>query len=334
MPAAAQPAPFTATQDFRPPWWLRNGHVQSILGGLPLRRLLLRPRVRNLLAHAVDEELDCGGGVRLHGHLSRHGRGRRDLAVLIHGWEGSAESIYVLSAGALLFEQGLDVFRLHLRDHGPSHHLNRELFHANRLDEVVGAVRCIESRFARGRLFLAGFSLGGNFALRVAVRGPEHGVVPSRVAAVCPVLSPRRALEALEGGLPVYRSYFLRKWRRSLQLKHQVYPDLLDVDRILQARTITDLTAHFVERHTEYPTPEAYLDGYAITGDVLAPLRVPSRVYAAEDDPVIPATDLDALARPPSLELIRVPTGGHCAFLESLDGPSWMDRQLVELFAQ
>jgi uncharacterized protein len=334
-PVVAMPLPAEgAAPDFAPPWWLRNGHVQSLLGSLPVRRLLLRPRVRGLLEAATDEVLDCGDGVRLHGHLSRHAEGARDLAVLIHGWEGNAESLYILSAGAYLFDQGFDVFRLHLRDHGPSHHLNRELFHANRLDEVVGAVRCVQERFARGRMFLAGFSLGGNFALRVAVRSPTEGVIPTRVAAVCPVLCPRRSLGALEAGLPVYRSYFMRKWRRSLRTKHTVYPDLLDMDRILEARTITDLTDHFVRHHTEFPSADAYLAGYAITGDVLATLEVPAHLFAAEDDPVIPAADLDTLARPAALELVRVPTGGHCAFLDRLDGPSWIDRQLAALFSR
>ena len=68
--------------------------------------------------------------------------------VLLHGWEGSADSLYVLSLAQLLFEQRFEVVRLNLRDHGDTHHLNRELFHSCRLPEVVGAVRALQQRFA------------------------------------------------------------------------------------------------------------------------------------------------------------------------------------------
>ena len=91
--------------------------------------------------------------------------------MLLHGWEGSADSLYVLSLAQQLFEQGFSVVRLNLRDHGETHHLNRELFHSCRLPEVVGAVGGAAALYLGGRpLQLVGFSLGGNFMLRVAAQ--------------------------------------------------------------------------------------------------------------------------------------------------------------------
>ena len=58
--------------------------------------------------------------------------------MLLHGWEGSAESSCVLSLGSLLYSAGYDVLRLNLRDHGGTQRLNREIFHSCRLPEVVG----------------------------------------------------------------------------------------------------------------------------------------------------------------------------------------------------
>ena len=71
--------------------------------------------------------------------------------VLLHGWEGSAESLYVLSLAQLLYQQGFEIVRLNLRDHGETHHLNRELFHSCRLPEVVGAVRTLQRQDLAGR---------------------------------------------------------------------------------------------------------------------------------------------------------------------------------------
>ena len=69
------------------------------------------------------------------------------------------------------------MFRLNFRDHGETHHLNRAMFHSCRIDEVVGA-RETESRqrFTARPFVIGGFSLGGNFALRVALRAPAAGI--------------------------------------------------------------------------------------------------------------------------------------------------------------
>src|SRR5262245_48231979 len=177
---------------FQPPAWLTNAHLQSILPSLRLRRPLLARRARDMLACADTQIVDCGDGVRLLGHYSSQtAAGRppaRDLAILLHGWEGSSDSLYVLSLGSHLFSLGCDVFRLNFRDHGPSHHLNEDIFHSCRLDEVLGAVRRIQQNLPERRLTLAGFSLGGNFALRVAAKAPARGIALERSIAICPVL--------------------------------------------------------------------------------------------------------------------------------------------------
>ena len=68
-----------------------------------------------------------------HARLGREPAQR--LAVLLHGWEGSAASLYILSLAQRLFDHGYEVLRLNLRDHGDTYHLNRELFHSCRLPE-------------------------------------------------------------------------------------------------------------------------------------------------------------------------------------------------------
>jgi pimeloyl-ACP methyl ester carboxylesterase len=100
----------------------------------------------------------------------------RGLVVLLHGWEGSARSNYILDTGGELLSRGFDVFRLNFRDHGDTHHLNPELFSSNRIEEVVEAVALVQQQYAPRRLAVAGFSLGGNFALRVALRAPAAGI--------------------------------------------------------------------------------------------------------------------------------------------------------------
>jgi predicted alpha/beta-fold hydrolase len=321
--------------DFRPPAWLRNPHLQSILPSLQPRRAIVLRRARGLLAASRDCLVDCGDGVRLLGHYAPQPSGSdahpREIVLMVHGWEGSAESMYVLSAGQYLYDRGYEIFRLNLRDHGPTHHLNAELFHSCRLDEVVGAVRSVQRMFPSRAMTMIGYSLGGNFTLRVAARAPDAGLRLRQAIAVCPVLDPEHTLESLEHGLWIYRNYFVLKWRKSLLKKHRAWPDLYDLDALKAHRDLTRMTEHLILKYSEYPDLRSYLRGYAIVGPVLANLQVPSRILTALDDPIIPSGDLSRLAPSPNLRIAATPHGGHCGFMESMRGETWADRRLYAM---
>ena len=235
----------------------------------------------------------------------------------------------MLSVGSRLFAAGFDVFRLNFRDHGGTYGLNEELFHSCRIDEVVAAVRQITAAHMADRTFLVGHSLGGNFALRVAARAERAGLSLTKVVAICPVLRPHSTMQALEEGLWVYRDYFLRRWRRSLRAKATFFPSLYDFGDLRRFRTLTATTEFFVKKYTNFADLDAYLAGYAITGEVLRGLAVPSRLIVAADDPVIPVADLRDVAAPPALKISVLPRGGHCAFIESYGLKSWADRAVL-----
>jgi uncharacterized protein len=305
---------------------------------VPPRAWLIRRRAAALLASARPLVLECGDGVRLLAHHSAQARNRRAtdgrrLAVLLHGWEGSIDSPYVLSAAALLYQNGFDVVRLNLRDHGATQALNRELFHSCRLAEVVGAMRAIHTQFPAARLYLGGFSLGGNFMLRVGADGGAPQAIAG-VVAVSPVLEPLATLRSLEQGIPIYRRYFVRRWTRSLQAKQRAWPEVRDFDGVADSADIRRMTADLVQRCTDFGSLEAYLSGYAITGERLARLRVPARILLASDDPIIPVSDLARLALSEKLVVVRTPYGGHCGFIDFWGRASYADRYMLGQFEQ
>ena len=322
---------------FRPRRWLRGRHFQTILPNWPPRRARVERRALPVRAASEELLLQCGDGVTLQAfHSSPAKRGRAPgskVAVLLHGWEGSADSQYLLSLAQTLFEQGLEVVRLNLRDHGVTHHLNRDLFHSCRLPEVVGAVQELARRFPMP-LVLAGFSLGGNFMLRVAAQRESRALRLERVIAISPVLDPAITLDTLENGLSIYERYFILKWGRSLARKQLAWPDHYDFGQLLRMNNLREMTRELVLRHTEYPTLEDYLAGYAITGDRLTTLAAPATVLTSLDDPIIAANDLSRLARNPRLDIVTSREGGHCGFIESLRDGNWIDGQVVKLLSR
>ena len=217
------------------------------------------------------------------------------------------------------------MFRLNFRDHGDTHHLNQALFHSNRIDEVMNAAADVANRFLDGSsrpMVVAGYSLGGNFALRVAMRARAAGLPLAHVAAVCPLLDPGLTMTRMEEALPVYIRYFEQSWRASLRRKRDNFPQFYDFDDSVLKLGMRDLTRWMVERHTDFDTLDDYFNGYSIAGDRLAALDVPADILTSTDDPVIPVAEFHALRLPDIAKIEIAQWGGHCGFLETnrLDG--------------
>ena len=319
---------------YAPPRWLRSPHVQTVLGTSPWRR---RRGAQALAAiGAVSEEVlvDGGDGVRLHGlHSAVPGTEPRGLALLLHGWEGSAESSYMRLTAAQLLARGFEVFRLNFRDHGGTHHLNPDIFHSCRIEEVVHAALDVSRRFPQRPMTVAGYSLGGNFALRLALRAQAAGLPLARVAAVCPVLDPARTMHKMETGLWFYMRYFERKWRGSLARKRALFPDRVGFDDATLKLGMRELTEWLVQRHTDLGTIDAYFDGYSVAGERLRALQVPADILMAADDPVIPIDEFRALATAPGTRVEILPWGGHCGFLENARFEGFAERWVADRLA-
>ena len=317
--------------DYAPPTLLRSPHLQSVLGSSALRRRRGRLALAAMGAVTSAHIIDAGDGVRLQGlHSTIPGHAPRGLALLLHGWEGSADSSYMQLTAARLLARGFEIFRLNFRDHGDTHHLNEGLFHSNRIDEVVAAAAEVSRRYAARPMVIAGYSLGGNFALRVALRAREAGIPLAHVAAVCPVLDPARTMDAMEHGLPLYMWYFERKWRGSLARKRELFPQVHAFDDGVLSLRMRPLTQWLVERHTEFGTLDRYFDGYSIAGSRLVGLQVPASVLMAADDPVIPVEGFHQLRLPPHAQVEIAPWGGHCGFLENARLEGFAERWVAE----
>jgi predicted alpha/beta-fold hydrolase len=328
----------SARTGYQAPLWLRNAHVQSVLSSIPFRRSAAQRVLERTGARTVEHVVDAGDGVRLLGfHDSVAGRDPRALVLLLHGWEGSSESAYMRLTSARLVTKGFDVFRLNFRDHGDTHHLNEGLFHSCRLAEVVAAAKDVNSRWASLPFLAAGYSLGGNFALRLALAAPDAGLPLRHAAAVCPAVDPAAVMRTLESGNVLYNWYFMKKWRSSLRKKRALFPQSHDFDDAVLAQDMRNLTRWLVLKHTDMGDVEDYFEGYSVSGGRLASLQVPVSVLASADDPVIPVDTLRALQLPAHSLLDIAEHGGHCGFIE---GPSlrgyaerWVAQRLIRALA-
>ena len=315
---------------------LKNAHLQSVLSSSEWRKRAGLKRIAALGVSGQAHVLNLPDNIRLSGlYYAAPNTGKRNaLVLLLHGWEGSAESSYINHSAAELLAEGVDVFALNFRDHGQSHGLNEGLFHSCRLQEVLDATQQIVEQFKPKHFFIAGYSLGGNFTLRLALAAANHKLPVAGAFAICPPVDPSAVIRVLETGPALYHWYFMKKWRGSLRRKRELFPDAhVFNDDILQ-RDMRGLTQWLVEQHTDWENEEAYFSGYAVAGNRLATLQVPTRILAAIDDPVIPIDSLTSMQCSDAVQLEVSTYGGHCGFIENWQQQGFAERWLKNAVMQ
>ena len=286
-----------------------------------------------MLSAAQDVILNPIDDVRLQGFYSAHLNGNtRGVAMLLHGWEGSVNSAYILGTAKFLYNNGFSIFRLNYRDHGDTHCLNPGLFYAVLLDEVFNAVRQVSKYKKELPFYLVGFSMGGNFALRIARKCAEIPIDNlTHVVSVSPVLDPEKSTYAIDDAT-LLRRYFRKKWMRSLQRKQECFPGLYDFSDVFALDSIAEMTELMIERYSDYKNASDYFSHYAVLNDSLVGVNIPTTIVTAEDDPIIPVDDFYGLKLNSITDLIVHRYGGHNGFLETFSGRAWYEWKMLEIF--
>ena len=316
--------------DFTPAVGLTNPNLQTIFSSA-IRKIIIS-RTEAEFLNAGQEEIINLGSVRL--QIERDKPANTEplgLIMIIPGWLGHSKSSYVVSLAKKLVDARFEVVRITLRDHGETCHLNSGLFHSAETQEVVDLIKKLVDDFKvrypnrEGDLTtgLVGFSMGGNFALRVA-----RQLSSVRTLAISPSLSPHKTIQKIENS-QIYRPYFINKWRKIFRDKQRHFPDLYDFSYAMKQKSIITLTKHFIGEFTSFDSVDSYCDAYDLCGSRLE--GVNAHILASLDDPVVPTSDIDAL--PPSVTRKMTKRGGHTAFIENWALESWSDSYAERFFA-
>lgn len=303
----------------------RNGHTNSILAGSPARKLVAYRHSRQFRKQATSKIIPTGHGIRLSALYNTQDQPDAATVVLLHGWLGCADSLYLITLGDFLYQHGFNIIRLNLRDHGDSHHLNEKIFHSCRIQEVINACIYIQKEF-NTPISLIGFSLGGNFALRINAFTSAQDLSLQHTIAFCPVIDPGHTLTALENSLLVYRNYFMQRWKTSFYKKADAFPNIYLKKTFNECKNLRQATENLATSYAGFANLESYLNGYSIAGSRLSTLQSPAQIVLSKDDPIIPWQDKHKLANSTYANLLIMNHGGHCGFLEPDLTSPWVDQ--------
>ncbi|MDO6442016.1 YheT family hydrolase [Marinobacter sp. 2_MG-2023] len=306
---------------YRPPPWLRSGHIQSVWPAL-FRKVRVENPESEVLPTPDNDEL----------HLDWHRQGSSRLAIVSHGLEGHSRRPYVLGLTRALLAEGWDVLAWNFRSCGGVMNLQPRFYHSGATEDLR---QVVDHGLAQGysTVFLSGFSMGGNLTLLYL--GEQGERVDSRICGAVTYSVPCDLAGSADMlALPsrkIYMQRFLRDLRVKMDEKARKFPDLIDISDF-------DAIHSFHEFDDRYTAP---LHGFKSAPDYwaqcsasgrLKDIRVPSLMVNAADDPF-----LSQKCFPESRAVLGAHVrldapkwGGHVGFVElGNDGYYWSERRAL-----
>jgi predicted alpha/beta-fold hydrolase len=314
---------------------LRGPHAQTVTASLqPGRRRSYREE--SALYESRLFEVEPGTRVLLRCRWQAERR-RAPTLLLLHGLEGSTESLYMLGTAQKAFRQGFNVVGMNMRNCGGTEHLAATLYHSGLTRDFARVLKEeLAGREGLTEVFVAGFSMSGNMVLRLAGDyGREAPTELAGVAAVSPSIDLHSCADALERRPnALYRASFVRNLRKRVLRKSRLRPGLYDTSALRRVRTIREFDERITAPHGGYGGAADYYDRTSSRA-VIPRIGVPALVIHSADDPLIPAEpfrDPD-IASNPDVLLVLTRSGGHVGFI-SAPAPGedrhWAENRVVD----
>ncbi|MBI2215253.1 MAG: alpha/beta fold hydrolase [Acidobacteria bacterium] len=302
---------------YSPAWWLPSPHLQTVWGRMVRPRQAVAFR-REALATPDGDELIVD-------HAGADDAPAR--VILLHGLEGSSNSVYVQGMAQLALARGIAVtainFRYCARD---PRNLDRcmpnkrpRLYHSGETNDFDFVVNELAHRTPAGRRYAIGVSLGGNVVLKWLGEHPGQQLVHAAAALSVPYdLGEGGAY--METGLgPFYIRAFVRTLVQKATHIVREFPELaskLDLVRIARSSTFREFDdAATAPLHGMSGADEYYATCSSIR--FLERITTPTLCVNALDDPFLPPEIVDRvrLRLPSCAQLVVTDHGGHIGFV-------------------
>ena len=292
------------TSSFKPAWWMRNRHTQTIWPSL------FRVRAKISLRR---ERLEIPDGDFLDLDWSENSTG--PIVILLHGLEGNDNSHYARTLLKHLSQNGFQAVLMYFR--GCSGEINRlpRAYHSGETGDLSCVVAELQARFPDRAIFVIGISLGGNVLLKWLGETGHDNPLSGAIAVSVPFDLANASDQLNRPESKIYQAYLINKLQASLQQRLEKMQLPIDKDKALSCKTIRD--------YDELIT--APLHGFLGAADYyqksscrqyLHNIQVPTLIIHSLDDPFMTQTAVPEekeLSESVRLELSA--RGGHVGFL-------------------
>jgi uncharacterized protein len=283
-----------------------------------------RRRELATLPAAEPRYFDVAADARVLAHINWQ-RDRRDAPTLLmlHGLEGSSEAHYMRGLADKAFARGFNVVRLNMRNCGGTEHLSRGLYHSGLTADPRAVLEELRDRDGLGAFAVAGYSMGGNVAMKLAGELGDTGLPEVKAfAAVSPVIELEACVQAIERRENrIYEWNFCRNLQARMRRKARAFPGAFDLAGLWKVWSIRAFDDRYTAPHHGFAGAEDYYQR-ASAMRVIDRVARPALILSAADDPFVPPDIFDApgVRNNPNITTMITRCGGHCAFVEPPNG--------------
>jgi predicted alpha/beta-fold hydrolase len=310
---------------------VRGGHLQTIVGNL----LPAKTERYRAVRHTV--RLDDGDAVVLHDDCPAAWGPACGAVLLIHGLAGCHESGYMVRIAHKLHQRGIRAFRMDLRRCGAGFGLARYPYHAGRSLDALAALDEVARLCPKAPLMIAGFSLGGNIALKLL--GEHADRLSSNLVcgmAVNPSLDLTACINWIDRpAARLYDRHFVKLLCRQVKELRERDSGAVHAAFHRKPRGIREFDELYTAPVCGFGTAARYYE-CSSAAQFVPKIRVPTLILSSRDDPLVPAPPFEALVRPDNVWLHLTEHGGHLGYVgrRGVDPDRrWMDWRVLDWFA-
>lgn len=305
---------------FRPAWWLRSPHLQT------LWPVFLRRRVQ-LPLQAERVELSDGDFI----DLAWYPRPNTPLVLVIHGLEGSLQSHYAQTLMQALHQAGFASIFMHLRGCSGTHNRLPSSYHSGRTADIAEVLVYLQQTQRMPNAAI-GFSLGGNLILKHLGEMGANAGLQAAIAVSIPFQLQECARKLERGFSVIYGRYLVNKLKASYRSKFSqiLSPLAVDLDTLKTLFTFDDqITAPL----NGFAGAEDYYS-HSSSRQFLQRIETPTLIIHSQDDPFMYPTTVPTEAMLSDSVTLELTThGGHVGFVAGRvpwRADYWLERRMIE----
>ena len=311
-------------QAYRAPFWLPDGHSQSIYPAL-FRKIPL------MHTHAERWELPDGDFLDVDLHMRAENLQDRPLLIVSHGLEGSSRRHYV--TGLIRAMPEFNALAWNYRSCSGEPNRNLRFYHSGATDDLDFV---IQQAIARGvkDIYLAGFSLGGNLSLKwLGENGKKASqFVRKAVAFSVPLHLSSSSQQLTRRENRLYTHRFLQTLLEKVTEKSARYPLDITPSMLTSIRSLYDFDNVITGPLHGFKDAEDYYERNSSLY-FLADIQVPTLIVNAKNDPFLSQECLPERIDSDFVQIELPDSGGHCGFYpRNYRGQTWAEQRAAAWF--
>jgi predicted alpha/beta-fold hydrolase len=252
---------------------------------------------------------------------------QKDLVILSHGLEGAATSGYNLEAAATLHQQGFDVWAWYMRGCAPEMNPGPLLYNSGFTLDLVSLCEQANKQGYR-RVFLIGFSVGGNITLKALAEGLSGITAAMAISAPLVLGDVSDHLSKSFGGF--YMKRFLTSLKEKIQRKEAQYPGSLPIEKLDGCNDFYSFDDQFTAPMFGFSSAKDYYDRSSSI-HLLPHIQTPVKLISATNDPFLTPSCFPDPKAHPNMHFYYPNSGGHCGFEQ---GKESMATMALDFFRQ